>query len=92
MKILGNRTQIALREGGAALNLGSHKDDDLPKVIEDLAGLRDKIQDLTKAELDLSVGHRLWQYTAMAAVVYLLSNKRHGVVDLQGLIDLQLNM
>ena len=33
MNILGNRTQIALREGGAALNLGNHTDDDLPRVV-----------------------------------------------------------
>ena len=42
MKTLGNRTQIALREGGAALNLGNHADDDLPKVVQDLTGLQEK--------------------------------------------------
>ena len=73
--ILGTRTQIALREGGAALNLGDPTDDDLPKVVEDLAGLQEQVQDLTKAELGVSVGHRLWQYTAMASVVHLMSSK-----------------
>ena len=43
MKILGNRTQIALREGGAALKLGNHTDDDLPKVVQDLTGLQENI-------------------------------------------------
>ena len=74
VNILGTRTQIALREGGAALNLGDPTDDHLPKVVEDLAGLQEDIQDLTKAELGVSVGHRLWQYTAMASVVHLMSN------------------
>ena len=82
MNILGNRTQIALREGGAALNMGSHVDDDLPKVVEELTGLQGQIQDLTKAELGVSVGHRLWQYTAMAAVVHLMSNKLYDRADL----------
>ena len=89
MKILGNRTQIALREGGAALNLGSHTDDDLPKVVQDLTGLQEKIQDLSRVDLGVSVGHRLWQYTAMAAVVHLMSNKLYGDRDLQGLPALQ---
>ena len=91
MKILGNRTQIALREGGAALNLGNHTDDDLPKVVQDLTGLQEKIQDLSRVELGVSVGHRLWQYTAMAAVVHLMSNKLYGDTDLQGLSALQKN-
>ena len=75
MKILGTRTQVALREGGAALNLGDPTDDDLPRVVEDLAGLQEQIQDLTKAELGVSVGHRLWQYTVMASVVHLMISK-----------------
>ena len=58
MEILGNRTHIALREGGAALNVGNHADDDLPKVVQDLTGLQEN-QDLTRAELGVSVGHRL---------------------------------
>ena len=91
MKILGNRTHIALREGGAALNLGSHADDDLPKVVQGLTGLQEKIQDLSRVELGASVGHRLWQYTAMAAVVHLMSNKLYGDTDLQGLSALQNN-
>ena len=85
VKILGTRTQIALREGGAALNLGDPTDDDLPKVVEDLAGLLLKIQDLTEAELGVSVGHRLWQYTAMASVVHLMSNQLYGLAELEGL-------
>ena len=85
----GKRTQIALREGGAALNMGDPADDDLPKVVEDLTGLQGEIQELTKAELGVSVGHRLWQYTAMAAVVHLMSNKLYGIADLQGLPNLQ---
>ena len=91
MKILGNRTQIALREGGAALNLGNHTDDDLPKVVQDLSGLQEEIQDRSKVDLGVSVGHRLWQYTAMAAVVHLMSNKLYGPADLQDLSELQQN-
>ena len=89
MKTLGNRTHIALREGGAALNLGNHTDDDLPKVVQDLSGLQEKIQDLSKVELGVSVGHRLWQYTAMAAVVHLMSNTLYGPAGLLGLSELQ---
>ena len=51
--------------------------------------MQKKIQDLTRAELGVSVGHRLWQYTAMAAVVHLMSNKLYGGTDLQELCILQ---
>ena len=40
MKVLGTRTQVSLREEGAALNLGGPEEDSLPNVVEDLTRLQ----------------------------------------------------
>ena len=88
MKILGTRTQVALREGGASLNLGSETGDDLPVVISDLKKQK-KIMDLTDAEMGVSVAQVLWQFTAVSVVVHLLSNNLYTKGQLEGLWDLQ---
>ena len=79
MEILGTRTQIAFREGGAALNLGDPAEDDPPKVVEYLIPGPDKSRHNPGPDESriggFGGGHRRWQYTALASVVHLLSNK-----------------
>ena len=69
-EILRKGTQVALREERASLNLGGEEADDLPTVIADMEKLPTKIIELTEADMDIPVVHRLWQFTAFAAVVH----------------------